>query len=589
LSFLSQLKVFIKYFTCLVWLNFMPFILTLNAQNVSLKIVSAGNKSVVSKLNYKKKLPSKSEAYKELANVILSLQYRGHLLASADTVYSDTNSVTAIINEGNLFRTARLKLGNLNPTLASRLGVSEKLYFGKPFKYRQVAQSIEKIIAYYENTGYPFASVALDSVSIDDDKLSGVFNVKKNKYFKIDSIKVVGTAKVNTSFLNRYLSVKEKMPYSEVIMQSISQKIRQLPFVTEKQTQRVQLTEKTNKLILFLDKKDASQFDGIIGLLPDADTKKTIITGDVKLKLINGVFKNGETFDLEWRRLKSQTQDFSGRVIYPFLFGTPIGTDYSLKIYRRDTTFIDIMNNIGLQYYFSGLNNFKVFYKQRNSNLISTSGLEYALTLPDYADVSTQSYGLGIFFEKLDYRFNPHKGVSININGQTGNRSIKKNPKVNELAYKDLLLHSTQYQVEGSLAFYLRMAGNNVLKFGLQGASVFGNSTIFKNELFRIGGLKTLRGFDEESIFTSTYVIPTIEYRFLFAQNSNLLLFAEGAWYENNSNGKYVNDTPVSVGAGVNFETKAGILTLNYALGNQFGNGFDLRNGKIHFGLTALF
>ena len=45
----------------------------------------------------------------------------------------------------------------------------------------------------------------------------------------------------------------------------------------------------------------------------------------------------------------------------------------------------------------------------------------------------------------------------------------------------------------------------------------------------------------------------------------------------------------MSVGARINFEPKAGILTLNYALGNQFNNGFDLRNGKIHFGLTALF
>ena len=127
------------------------------------------------------------------------------------------------------------------------------------------------------------------------------------------------------------------------------------------------------------------------------------------------------------------------------------------------------------------------------------------------------------------------------------------------------------------------------MRLGLQGASVFGNSTIFKNELFRIGGLKTLRGFDEESIYVSTYVIPTIEYRFLFAQNSNLLLFTEGAWYENNSNGMYIKDMPMSVGAGINFETKAGILSLNYAIGNQFGNGFDVRSGKIHFGLTALF
>ena len=152
-----------------------------------------------------------------------------------------------------------------------------------------------------------------------------------------------------------------------------------------------------------------------------------------------------------------------------------------------------------------------------------------------------------------------------------------------------MLLRSTQYQFDGNVALYIHLLGNSVLKFGVQGASVFGNSSLFKNELFRIGGLKTLRGFDEESIYASTYVIPTFEYRFLFSKNSNLLLFAEGAWYDNNSNGRYIKDTPVSVGAGVNFETKAGILSLNYGLGNQFGNGFDLRNGKIHFGLTALF
>lgn len=558
------------------------------AQTVSLKII-APKKSLVSKLNYKKKFQTKEAAFKELENVILTLQYKGYLLASADSIDSDSNSVTATVSENKLFRMAHLKLGNLNPNLASKLGISEKLYFDKPFKYADVARSFEKIIVYYENMGYPFATVNIDSVVTQEDHLSGVLNVQKNKLFKIDSIKVTGNAKVSQSFLRRYLSVKEGMPYNEEILKSISQKIKQLPFVVEKQPQIVRLTNKTNKLILYLDKKDASQFDGIIGLLPDNNTKKTVITGDVKLKLVNGIFRNGETFDLEWRRLQTQTQDFNGRVIYPYLFGTPIGVDYNLKIYRKDTSFIDINNNFGLQYYFSGLNNVKIFYKQRNTNLISTSGLEYITVLPNYADISTRSYGVGLTFEKLDYRFNPHKGVSLVMNVQTGNRSIKKNPKINEAAYNGLLLNSVQYQVDGVLNCFIQLYRNNVLRLGVQGASVFGNSTLFKNELFRIGGLKTLRGFDEETIYTSTYVIPTVEYRFLFARNSNLLLFAEGAWYENNSEGAYIHDTPITIGAGVNFETKAGILTLDYAIGNQFGNGFDPRSGKIHFGLTALF
>jgi outer membrane protein assembly factor BamA len=559
------------------------------SQNITLKIKTNEKKGVVSKLNFRKNFSTKQAANKEIENIILTLQFKGYLLASADTVFSDSNSVTALINENAMFKTAHLKLGNLNTNLASKLGISEKLFFNKTFNYKEVAKSFEKIILYYENNGYPFATVALDSLEIDQNQLSGQFKVNKNKLFKIDSVRIEGTAKINRGFLYRYLSLKNNMPYNEEILLGISQKIKQLPFLVEQRSQVVKLTDKINKLYLFLDKKEASQFDGIIGLLPDATTKKTVLTGDVKLKVVNGVFRNGETFDLEWRRLQSQTQDFSGHIIYPFLFGSPIGADFAIKIYRKDSTFIDINNNFGIQYYFSGLNYSKFFYRQRNSNLISTSGLDLVTSLPDYADITTQSYGTGIFLEKLNYRFNPRKGVSFFMNAQTGMRTIKKNPKVNEIVYDGLLLRSTQYQIESSLALYIPISGNNIIKFAFRGASIFGNSTIFRNELFRIGGLKTLRGFDEESIFCSTYIIPTMEYRFLFSKNSNLLLFAEGAWYDNNSNGKYLQDTPISIGAGVNFETKAGILSLNYGIGNQFGNGFDPRSGKIHFGLTALF
>jgi outer membrane protein assembly factor BamA len=582
---LNHLSVRSKYISFFLALSFS----VLNGQSISLEIIAAPRSKEAGKLNYVKKFNSRDAALKEVENVLLTLQYKGYLLASADTIYGDSTSVKAVISEHDLFNTAFIRMGNLDPNVASRLGLSEKLYFNRPFRYRELAKSIDKIISWYENNGYPFASVQLDSVKIEGAAISGVLNVKRNKLFRIDSVIVIGSAKLRKGFIYRYLSVKEKMPYNEQTLSSISRKIRQLAFITEKRPQEVRLTDRTNKLILFLDKKEASQFDGIIGFLPDATTKKTVITGDLKLKLVNGIFRNGETFDLEWRRLQSQTQDFNGRVIYPFLFGSPVGIDYALKIYRKDTSFIDISNNAGVQYYYSGLNNLKVFYKQRNTNLISTSGLDFVTALPEYADIITRAYGVGIFYEKFDYRFNPRKGISITLNGQTGNRVITKNPGVNEAAYTNLLLRSTQYQLEGRIDLFVPVKGNNILKLAVQGAGISGNSVIFRNELIRIGGLKTLRGFDEESIYTSAYIIPTIEYRFLFAPNSNVLLFAEGAWYENNSNRKYLNDTPVSVGAGVNFETKAGILTLNYAIGNQFGNGFDLRSGKIHFGLTALF
>ncbi|MBS1651946.1 MAG: hypothetical protein JSU07_08060 [Bacteroidetes bacterium] len=559
------------------------------SQQLALKVFEKSNAKDVIKLNYLKKHESVQSAINEITSIIETLHQKSYLLAGADSVKNDSTTVYAYLNCGRKYKWAKLSLGNLNPNVASEINISEKLFSQQSFRYNEVLHTINKIIAYYENSGYPFASVKLDSIACEKDELSAKFDVSVGKFFKIDSIKVEGNIKTKQKFLFRYLGIFNGMPYSTKQVSAISKKVLQLPFIKEKQAPIVRLTDRKNKMILFFDSKKASQFDGIIGFLPDAVTKKTVITGDVKIKLVNGIFRTGETVDLQWRRLQSQTQDLKAAFIYPYIAGTPVGFNYGIKLYRKDTTFIDVNNNIGLQYYFKGLNNFRVFYKQRNSNLISTSGYNSISTLPEYADIITLSYGTGITYEVLDYKFNPHKGISFNANVQTGNRTINKNPNVNDAAYQGLLLKSIQYQYDAELNYFIQIKGNSVLHIGIQSASIFGNSTLFRNELLRIGGLRTLRGFNEESIYTSTYVIPTLEYRFLYSQNSNILLFAEGAWYENASRGFYLKDTPLSFGAGINFETKAGILSLNYAIGNQFGSGFDARNGKIHFGLTTLF
>ncbi|MBP7809482.1 MAG: hypothetical protein KA163_09330 [Bacteroidia bacterium] len=561
----------------------------LGGQNFSLKLINTDSVKIFKYIKYKEKYKTNKELIQSVNSILNDLRSQGYLLADVVSKSGDSLNKIYSIQIGQKFKWATLKKGNADMDVMSKMGYSERIYTNKAFSYSQAARLIEKSITYYENNGYPFASLKLDSISIEDNSLSAVLNVNKNKLIKIDSIVVKGDAKINKTFLYRYLGIKPMMPYNEASFRSISKKLKQLPFLSESKGLRLDITEKQNKLYLFLNKKNASQFDGIIGILPDNKTGKTVFTGDVKIKLVNTIFRSGETFDLNWRRLQTQTQDFKGRVIYPYILGTPIGVDYALKIYKKDTSFIDVNNNIGLQYYFSGLNNLKVFYKQRNANILSTSGLAFVTVLPDYADVSTQSYGLGLSFEKLDYRFNPHKGIAININAQTGNKTIKKNPKINDIVYNNLQLKSTQYQSEGDVNLFLQIKGNSVFHIGAQYGTVFGSAPVFKNELFRIGGLRTLRGFDEESIFASSYVIPTLEYRFLFGQNSNILVFAEGAWYENNSGGIYFNDMPFSFGAGINFDTKAGIFSLNYALGSQKGNGIDIRSGKIHFGLTALF
>lgn len=560
----------------------------LTAQNkLALSLEIPDNAGLVKKIKLKSSYTGKKEIETELRRITISLQNEGYLLTVLDSIQFDSMQARALLHTGRIYKWASLKKGNIDDEALARCGYNEKLYARAPFSPKETARLMERILSWYENNGYPFARLKLDSIVIKEESIAAVLLVNKNKFIKIDSIVNEGNARIKKSFLTHYLHVKEGGAYNENDLKQVSQRLKQIPFLKEVKPQLVKITETESKLFLYLDKKNASQFDGILGLQPQP-SGKTVLTGDVRIRLYNNIFRAGELFDLNWKRLQYQTQDFKTAITYPYLFKTPFGTDYSLSIYKRDTTFLDIQNNLGLQYLFKGLNYLKVFYRQKNTSLLSTAALASATVLPDYAHISTSSYGVGFFYENLDYKFNPRKGFSITTNASVGNRDIKKNPKLNDILYTNIQLRSTQYQADGNFAFYIPLVKYSTIKIGAQGGSVMGPQ-LFKNELYRIGGFKTLRGFDEQSIYASSYVISTLEYRFLFEQNSALIVFADGAWYENNSGGKYISDTPYSVGAGVSFETKAGIFQMNYALGSQFGNAFDFRTGKINFGLVNTF
>jgi hypothetical protein len=93
--------------------------------------------------------------------------------------------------------------------------------------------------------------------------------------------------------------------------------------------------------------------------------------------------------------------------------------------------------------------------------------------------------------------------------------------------------------------------------------------------------LRTLRGIDEETIFAQRWSVATVEYRFLPEENTAFYIFYDQAFYE--------NDQPFGFGTGINFQTKSGIFTFNYALGQQFENPILIRNGKISFGFRNIF
>jgi outer membrane protein assembly factor BamA len=542
----------------------------------------------VNKLRLKEDHKDSLGAIKHIKSQIAALQSMGHIDASLDTITGSREALEAVIYFGQAFVWADINPGNLDEGMLNEAGLREKLIEGKPLSPEGLAKVNSGILTYFENHGYPFASLRYTDIRFNGNRVSATLDLDTENKITIDSIIVKGGAKLSVVYLENYLSLKPGDLYNESLIRSIPDRIKELPMVSEVRPFGITFTDEAATVVLYLDNKKASQIDGVIGILPDYQNQgKVQLTGDIRMRLLSS-FGRGELFDLNWKNPQPQTQDLKIRINYPFLFSTPFGIDFSLGIYKKDTTFLDVNLNAGIQISLKGNNYFKVFINNKKSDLLSTSGYENITELPPYADVSVISYGVGGRAEKLDYRFNPTRGYSVEFTGAAGFKEIKENSKLNDAVYDSLELETVQYSGAIISDTYFQMFPRGILNLGVQSAGI-GGEGLFTNELLRFGGLRTLRGFDEESILASVYVMGKAEVRYIMEQNSFLFLFFNGAWYERNSNSGYVNDTPYGFGAGITFETKLGIFSVNYALGKEFENPIRFRAAKVHFGLVNYF
>ena len=522
----------------------------------------------------------------ELININRQLSSLSFLTNSADSIIVDSSNFVAYFHLGKQYKWTSLRTQTIDEGVLSKIGFRDKLYNNKPFNQKQLHNFYEKVIAFYENNGYPFASIRLDSVVVKHNTLSGLVHIEKNNLYKIDSVIIKGTATVSDQYIKNYIRIKENDLYNESAVRKMSTRIKELPFVAEVQPPKIYFNEKNAKIVMLLKKKNASRFNGILGIVPD-ENGKVRLNGDVKLNLMNS-FRKGEEIGFNWRAIQNNAQDLKLNLVYPFLLNSPFGLDYNFNLYKKDSTYIDIFNKIGVRYILKGNNYFSLFYHNKTSNLLTQTGFSSLTVLPSFADISTQLYGIGVYNANLDYRLNPRKGYEIDIKGSLGNKKIRKNAQINEQLYDGLNLNSTLYTFNSDLALYIPLKKRSVIKLGVQTGYTF-NENLFDNELLRIGGLKTLRGVDEEAIFASFYSIQTLEYRFLLEQNSFLYLFTDAAYYEKKTKDNYLSDRPYSFGLGISFETNAGIFSVSYAIGKQFDNPVQFRSAKIHFGFISFF
>jgi outer membrane protein assembly factor BamA len=539
-----------------------------------------------------------AECAEYIDRIPLLMQSKGYISASVDSVVEFENQTLIYLFVGEQYHALHLHVRNQDKAYLQQVGWPLNTSKNAAGSFSDYRLSGEKLLDYFENNGYPFAKINLDSVQIEGKQIEAVLNVDKGYLYRVDSVRIYGPGKISRNFIHRYLSIEKASPYNKSSLEKIDQRLLELPYL--EQTQRWDLTMlNTGGIVnLYLQPKKSNQINVLAGFLPSNEQVggKLLLTVDANLQLKNA-FGAGESFGLVWQQIQPKSPRIHIDYGQPYIFNSPFGTDFLFELYKKDSAFLNITGQLGLLYMLAPNKTAKVLLQSQRTNVLQTDTLSIKASkrLPDIADVNSLNLGIDYDVSNTNYRFNPRRGNELAFSATAGNKTVRKNTTITQIRdtsfdysnlYDSVKLKAYQLRLRLKAAQYFPTGKQSVFKTAIN-AGWYQSPSYFRNELFQIGGYRLLRGFDEESIFANRYMVATLEYRYLVGLNSNFFVFTDLGW-TNNSILKSSNSY-LGAGLGLSFETKGGIFNLSYGAGKRNDLNFDIKQSKIHFGYVSIF
>ena len=527
---------------------------------------------------------------------------KGYLISSVDSIWYLQNNVHIDFYVGKKYNWFQLRTNGIDKALLLKIGYVQKNFSDKPLNISEIDLLKERLLSYYENEGFPFAEVYLDSVAINDDKITANLMVNQGLVYRIDSINNYGKLKLNPKFLQQYLNIFNGSIYKREKLTEVDKRMLELPYAETAQPSSLNMLGSGSILNLYVNNKKSSEISAIFGFLPDANnTGKLQVTGDVNLDLKN-VFGAGESLLLKYQALQPKSPRLNLGYEKPYFLKSPFGLGFLFELFKKDSSFLQVNAQLGLQLNLANKQSGKIIVQFQNANLlqggIDTNAIKFNKILPANIDVKAVNVGITYDFRNTNYRFNPLAGSDISVTALTGIKNIQKNNDILALKttgfnydklYDSIQLKSYQLRIKVIAAHYFKISQSSTFKAAVN-TGLYTSPTIFRNEVFQIGGYRLLRGFNEESIYATKYAVFTAEYRSLLSLNSYLFGFidvgATQAKYQKIS----AQNLFTGAGLGIVYETKAGLLNLSLALGKRNDVPLNIRQAsKIHFGYVNYF
>lgn len=427
-------------------------------------------------------------------------------------------------------------------------------------------QTLNELSNLFSAQSYTFATLQLQNIiPMDDNQLRADLVVDKGIKRELQSIKILGYDKAPKSFIKHFLDIKTQTPFNLKDIQNQMALLDQLPFIQQKRPAEVLFTPDSTTVYMYLEKTQSNRFDGFLGFGSNETTGDLQFDGYLDLNLINNL-NFGESLKLYYKsdEIDQKTLDITADL--PYLFGSPISAQLNLNIFKKDSTFTTTQQALKLNYPFNDKQQLGL-----GMRLVSSNALKPANNV-QVEDYNSQFYELNYHYIKRqakDLLFPIQSKLEVSL--AFGQRQSEQSSQQRHI------------RLLGQHIFLLNSKNSIFLKLHLEQLQ---SERYLLNELLRFGGIRSIRGFQENSLFATQLAVLCSEYRYRLSSGLFVHSVIDAGYFQDSQNDEF---RLYGFGLGFGLQTNGGLLRLTYANGKTQDTPFDLSNSKVHLSFTSTF
>ena len=516
---------------------------------------------IVSEIYHTKKHLQKKDALDEIDRILQQVKKRGFFTARIDSISKTNKELIAYLDLGKKINEIIIvtKKDNTNGIIDSGID-SIKI------KTREFSDLTNQLLEQIDRKGNSFSEITYVNPLLKNDTLLLEMKISNSSSRKIDKVITRGYEDFPKKFITKYFLIDKNTVFSKQKLNQVSALSNKLDFIKEKKAPEVLFKKDSTHLYLFLDKIGTSSFDGLVNFSSKENGKGLLLNGNLDLKL-NNTFNTGEKFEIIWNKVSDEKTDFKINSYVPYVLNSKFSTTLEFYLYREDSTFINTNFELKTDYSINQKSHASILYSSEKSN--------YLLNISNNDLASYSNYFIGLGYElKKSSTSNLYKYKNgLNLNLTFGKRKTDTE-SINQLKFHFSAFANVQINNRG----YLNIKNESGL---------LTSKNYLLNELFRIGGANSIRGYNEQSIFTNGYSYSNIEFRYSLDTSSYLYSITDLGVYKENTTNKIKK--LLGIGAGYQFRINNNLVNLGYVISTNSSTNAELNSSRLVVRWTSFF